>query len=55
MVLEAPANTDPAALRIAAAVRILPIRWRFVRDAEMRQEPDVEVVEIGPAPRAASW
>lgn len=54
LVIEAPAGTDPAALRIAAAVRILPFGWRFVRDAEMREGPDVEIVEVRPAPHAAS-
>ena len=54
LVIEAPTGTDPAALRIAAAVRILPFGWRFVRAAEMRGEPDVEVVEVRPAPHAAS-
>lgn len=49
------AETDPAALRVVAAVRLLPFGWRFVRDAEMRDEPDVEVVEVGPAPRGAPW
>lgn len=46
LVIEAPLGTDPAALRIAAAVRLLPFGWRFVRDAEFREEADVEVVEV---------
>jgi hypothetical protein len=54
LVIEAPLGTDPAALRIAAAVRLLPFGWRFVRDAELREDRDVDVVEVegGPHGRA---
>lgn len=50
LVIEAPLGTDPAALRIAAAVRLLPFGWRFVRDAEVREDPDIEVVEVEGGP-----
>jgi len=50
VVIEAPPGTDPAALRIAAAVRILPFGWRFVRDAELSEDRDIEVIDVEGGP-----